>query len=512
MTQRQRRLGLGLAVVGGPVFALTAPPTDVYPAVLVGMGALSLALSTASSLRRAALLAWLWAATASLVGMSFIPAVVQRFTGLGWAGGIAALVLLAAGQAGTWAAGGAVTHLLRRRLGLSPSLAFGAGVLVAIVPVIVIAWTPAGVVTPWPAFVQLGELVGERGVSFLLAVAAALLAQPLEPLLAGDRPARRALAAPALGASLIALLGLYGALRIPEVRAQAEAAPRLRVGVVQGAVEARLRWDPRARDEILTRLRALTVESEALGAELTVWPEAAYPYVLAHAPARVPLGRRGIVGGRVKGPVLFGALTRAREERAQHNAATIVDHAGRTQQPQAKLALLWFGETVPFGEHLPALRRLFFRAGGLIPGDGVVLLSSGGARIGVLNCFEDTLPDIGRRIALMRPNLLVNLTNDAWFGLGSEPELHLRLAAMRAVETRLDLVRAVNLGAPAWIDAAGSVRARGAADRPGVMLVSPALNDVSPTLYSRAGDMPLILLLAAAVGHAGWRARRRRNS
>src|SRR6185503_2583330 len=145
----------------------------------------------------------------------------------------------------------------------------------------------------------------------------------------------------------------------------------------------------------------------------------------------------------------------------------------RLQPPQAKMQLLWFGETVPLGEYLPFLRRIFDRAGGLVPGAEVALLEHGGRRIGVLNCYEDTLPSVGRRVARAGPDLLVNVTNDAWFGPTAEPELHLRLSALRAVETRLDLVRAVNLGVPAWIDARGVVRARGSDDRESVMLATP---------------------------------------
>lgn len=504
------RWGLALAVVGGVGFALTAPPFDLYPSVLLGLIALSLALSTAHSLRRAALLAWLWATSAGLVGMHFIPDVVQRFTPLGWAGGVAALLLLCAGQAGTWALGGVVVQLLRRRVGLAPPIAFGAGVLVAIVPTIVIAWTPAGVITPWPAFVQLGEIIGERGVSTLIAIAAGAIALPLEPLLSGERPSRRALAGPVVGVGLLGLMLVYGALRIADVSAAARSAPRLRAGVVQGAVEARLRWEPRARDEILMRLRKLTIASEAQGAELTIWPEAAYPYVLEHAAGPMPSGRRAIVGGAVKGPVLFGALTRAAAD-AQHNAAKLVMPDARTSEGQAKLELLWFGETVPFGEYLPWLRKAFFRAGGLVPGESVQLIAWRDARIGVLNCYEDTLPGVGRRVALAEPNLLVNLTNDAWFGLGAEPELHLRLSAMRAIETRLDLVRAVNLGTPTWIDAAGIVRQRGSAEQQGVMLVTPGLSEHPPTVYVRFGDAPLVLLLALLAGEAVLRRRRLRS-
>jgi len=205
--------------------------------------------------------------------------------------------------------------------------------------------------------------------------------------------------------------------------------------------------------------------------------------------------------------VLFGLITTAPGGDAGHNATTVVSPEGLVQVPQAKMELLWFGETVPFGEHLPFLRKLFSRAGGLIPGKDVSLLSSGPARIGVLNCYEDTLPAVSRKIAKVGPNLLVNVTNDAWFGPTAEPELHLRLSALRAVETRLDLVRAVNLGVPAWIDASGAVRVRGAAEAESVMHVTPALSEAGPTVYVRFGDTPLWIALGLAMAEA-YRRRR----
>jgi apolipoprotein N-acyltransferase len=277
---------------------------------------------------------------------------------------------------------------------------------------------------------------------------------------------------------------------------------------VQAAVEARLRWEPTARDLILMRLRRLTVESEKNGAELTLWPEAAYPYVQSHRAVHMPAGRRAIVAGQIRGPVLFGLITTAEDGESRYNATTLVDRARNLQVPQAKLELLWFGETVPLGEHLPFLKKIFQRAGGLIPGKEVRLLRSGDANMGVLNCYEDTLPGVGRRVAQAKPNLLVNVTNDAWFGPTAEPELHLRLSVLRAIEARLDLVRAVNLGVPAWIDASGAIRARGSADRESVLYVSPALNDMSPTFYVKAGDIPLLLGILIAIGDAFYRRRR----
>lgn len=497
-----------VAALGGVVFALSAPPTDFYPAVLIGLGALFVATQAVVRVRAVVAMAVIWATSAGLVGMRFVPGVIVRFTDLGFGLGLLALFLLCLIQSGTWAIGMGIARVAELRTGLDSRAGFGLGTLVAISFVFVIAWTPAGLVSPWPVLVQLAELIGEKGVSFLIAVAAALFATPLVRFVARAAPTeRRPWLGPALGALLLVLMAGHGALRMRQVRAQHAALPVMKLGVVQAAVEARLRWQPGAREQILARLRRLTVDSERGGAELTVWPEAAYPFVLDHAAGRMQRGRRAIVGNEIRGPVLFGLITNAPGGDAGHNATTIVSPEGLVQLPQAKMELLWFGETVPFGEHLPFLRKLFSRAGGLVPGKEVVLLASGPARIGVLNCYEDTLPAVGRKIAKVGPNLLVNVTNDAWFGPTAEPELHLRLSALRAIETRLDLVRAVNLGVPAWIDSSGSVRQRGSADTESVMHVTPALGSGAPTLYVRFGDTPLWIALALSMAEA-WRRKR----
>jgi apolipoprotein N-acyltransferase len=114
----------------------------------------------------------------------------------------------------------------------------------------------------------------------------------------------------------------------------------------------------------------------------------------------------------------------------------------------------------------------------------------------VLNCYEDTLTDVARRQArALLPNLLVNITNDAWFYGTAEPELHARLAALRAVELRLDLVRAVNLGVSSWVDATGTVRARYDQPPARAIVVTPTLRNHGPTFYARTGDTPAFVIL-----------------
>lgn len=513
--------------MGGLCFALTAPPTDFHLGVPLGLAALFLASELPGSAPRGKRVAffrgWLWATSAGLLGLRFVPAVVDRFTPLGLAGGLAALVLLAAFQALGWGLGSLIAWLLEARLRIDRRLAFACGVLFACMWPGVFAWTPGALLSEWVPVIQLAEVVGERGLSFLMALGVACVAWPLrkyfraEPISFAGK-LQRATPSVLIGVGVWAALFAYGVVRS---RLLPVPGPSVKIALIQPATDARLRWEPSQRAEILNRLRRVTVDAEAAGAELSIWPEAAYPYLLSPVAAPEPRGARAVHLNGVKGAVLLGALTPARappgeRPEGQYNAATLIDAQGRQQRPQAKLQLLWFGESLPFGQSVPWLRRVFYRAGGLVPGDEVVLLThptgAGELRMAVLNCYEDILPSVGRRMAAEGPNLLVNVTNDAWFEGSIESALHLRLSVLRAVEARRDLVRAVNLGLPAWIDQTGRVRELGSPSPAGYTLVTPSMNDSPPTYYVRFGDYPLLSLLGLLILFRVFRVRKELRS
>ncbi|AUX38649.1 hypothetical protein SOCE26_000260 [Sorangium cellulosum] len=537
------RAPLLLSVGGGATFALTAPPTDLYPAVIVGLALLAAAVHDAPTFWRAFGRGAAWGTAAGIVGLRFVPEVILRFTPLGSAAAYLALVLLAAAQSLVWAACAGVTNALLRRARAPLELAFAAGVLVAVAIPTVFAWTPAGLLSPWPALVQLADLIGERGVSVVFAVGAALLARAGlaafgrapggRPLARDAAPApvprttrlrlSRAVVLPALAsAALFGLLAVYGALRMAAVARASAGLPTARVALVNQAVGPHERWQPKNHPRILRTLHELTRRAEADGAELTIWPEAAYPYALSHSARQAPRGGRAILGPGVRGPVLVGLISQAPpvkgadgvEERNSYNSATLVLRDGSMQPMQDKLQLLWFGETVPGGAYLPWLRRIFQKSGGLIAGAeprALTLPREQGPeiRVGVLNCYEDTLTGVGRWVTgALVPNLLVNITNDAWFTGSAEPELHARLAVMRAIELRRDLVRAVNLGVASWVDARGVVRSRDESAAPAVIFATPAIRDTPLTLYTRLGDAPLASLIALAIAACVFRARR----
>jgi len=511
------------AAVGGFFMALGGPP---FPAFLAAVSWLGVALLASSvdrprKARRAFVSGFSFGFVTNLVVLAFIPGTITRFTDLGMPLAILALVLLSAAQAVAWGACG-FTTALGTRAGLPLPIAFPIGVAIAMMAPTLFPWTIATPLARAPMFLQAAELVGERGVAILIAVSTALAAQAWSlgdfeedeirrrARLADDRsPWRGAIAAFAVPFCLL----FYGLVRRPSIEAKLAFAPRRPIALVQQAIPPKDRWKPELHGMILSRLWSLTRVAEANGADIAVWPEAAYPYVLPHAES-VDEGPLRIRGPGIHIEVLTGLLTEAPKGNDsgewRYNAAAIVHRDGRVAQPAAKLELLAFGESVPFGDRIPALKRAFARGGGLRPGDSVVILSSAlphpTVRAGMLNCYEDTLPQVARRVAQASPNVLVNVTNDAWFGTTAEPELHLLAATARAIETRRDMIRAVNTGVTAHVDAFGRVVARAERETPTVLMVRPALLEDGPTPYVRWGDaMWAVPLFAAALATLGSR-------
>jgi apolipoprotein N-acyltransferase len=515
LTSREPTLRAVLALGSGVVFAASTPPIDFRAGILVGLLGFALALEAlpaGSRTRAGAAYGWLFGLGANLVALRFVPEVVMRFTPLPGVAAWTALLLLSAAQALPWAAGGAVAHTLARPRAAHgsplapPWLAFGLGVYVATFIPSVFPWTPSGGLAPWPALLQTAELIGERGTSFLFAIATGLAAHAVVRFRA-SREARAAAAPLALSLAVVGVMLGWGALRIAAVDRARDAAPHARVALVQPGFEASDRWEASRASMMIERLSTLTKNAELHGAELTVWPESAYPFTLPHATRTSPLGARAVLQGGAHGPVLTGAYMSGAKGLG-YNSAILASSDGALSPPYDKRHLLWFGETVPLSDWFPWLRKVFSKGTGLAAGHESVVFVAGAIRAAVLNCYEDTLPEAGREAMEASPNLLVNVTNDAWFAGSAEGELHLRLSVLRAIEMRRDLVRAVNKGPTTFVDATGRVRARYDLPIPGTLQTTPALLEGPPTLFARFGDSPLVLLAIASV-LAPWATKRR---
>jgi len=214
-------------------------------------------------------------------------------------------------------------------------------------------------------------------------------------------------------------------------------------------------------------------------------------------------------------PILLGGLTWApplpgKDRRQLFNTALLLDQRGRLLGSYDKVYLLAFGEYMPFGDTFPGLYDAFPQAGRFSAGNEVKVFSWRGHKIGIMICYEDIMVDFTGKLADLAPNVIINVTNDAWFGRTSEPWLHLALAVFRAVENRLTLVRATNTGVSAFIDPTG--RLVGATRLDGAeTLVSEVPMMHGGTIYGLTGNLFAWLLLLGLIAHAayGWWRRRR---
>jgi len=488
--------------------------------------------SARSALFRGGLRGLAFGVGANVVALRFVPGVITRFTPLPWAVGVVALVLLAMAQALRWVVAAWVRNALVRWRVPRP-WAFAAAVYTGTFVPVIFPWNPAGGATLRPELVQLADVIGERGVSALMALSAGLLAAAVRAFRAwrrGARSPRNAIALAACALAVPLLSAIHGRMRMAEVEALRARAETANVALVQPSIGATQRWDRHRAGEILSSLSDLTRRAERDGAELTIWHESAYPYELAHTARQAPKGPHALLQEGVRGPVLAGLILHG-SDLDRSNSAMIAYADGTLSAPYDKLHLLWFGETVPLADEIPWIRRTFARGLGLTRGEAQTVLVSGKIRASVLICFEDTLPAAGREAMGFSPNLLVNVTNDAWFtplggadtGRGieqgrpkreddeasTESELHLRMAIMRSIEGRRDLVRAVNFGPTTWVDAAGRVRARYASTTPGTLLATPALLEWPATFYVRFGDLPFAVLVLATTLSLGLVEKRR---
>lgn len=472
---------------GGALFGLLSPPMSLLPCGIVGYGLLTMAWLSPRN-RVGFLPGFFFGTMANLVGLRFVPAVIVRFTPLGLSGGLLALLLVSAFQGIGFGVASLVASRSAKRLSLPAPLAAAVGTAVASYVPGIFPWSLAGAFAEWPLLVQSAELVGDRGVSalaaaLLTAVAMAFRTRPFHP---------RRLGLP--GTALVLLLA-WGVWRMQAF--EGNRGP-VSVALVNPMVDATLRWEESAAARIRARLQKLTASAEAAGAELVIWPEAAHPYRLREGATRDLPFERSMRAENLRGPILVGVLERT-EDGDTYNSALVARPDGSLSSAQRKRHLLLFGEEIPFARSVPWLKEVFARAGSMRSGDGVVLLESGPVRALVLNCFEDTLSEVPE--GALGANLLVNVTNDAWFVGTPESDLHLRLSRLRAIEQRKDLVRAVNHGVTSYVDARGVVVLRYEKEEPGHLLVRPNLHS-GATVFSRFGDAPLLMgLVFACLAH-----------
>jgi apolipoprotein N-acyltransferase len=302
----------------------------------------------------------------------------------------------------------------------------------------------------------------------------------------------------------VSLVFAAGLGRFLDVRITTRRAPRLHVGLVQATLPAEAkRRDPVGYAEQYIELSSIVRDP----IDVLIWPETA---LALPVPANVrDMNEAHPSLARVRAPLITGAVTRDGDR--VYNSALLFDANRRLAGRVDKQKLLPFAERIPFGESLPQLYALIPGAGRFSPGTGAPILVLPHARVATFICYEDMLPDLVRRAAVDgRADVLVSLTNDAWFGKSRAAYTHYAVAKLRAIELRRSLVRATNTGVTAIIDPTGAITTIAPEHHAATAIARVPLM-TGQTVYARWGYAPLAGIVLTWLAIAALRRARALN-
>ena len=482
------------------VTALAFPRTDWSLTPWVALAPL-LAVATMRAPRTAFLWGWASGTLFFVVLLRWLQYTFQVYSAIPWPLVYGPVFLLAA-ICGAWTGGvtWVVSWLTRRR---------SAALALALAPFLWVAaeWLRGHLFGgfPWGTLgysqylrlrvIQIAELSGVHGVSFvLLAVNAAV---------AGCVVLRRrhALVGVAAAAVLVAATLVFGTVRLGE----APASRAIRVAIIQPSIEQPIKWEPRHTRETLGIYFALLRRVAEQHPDLVVWPETAAPTILRRDPALVERFRAAAAELGV--PMLLGSVDAVGNPPRFRNTAFLITETGIVGRYD-KIHLVPFGEFVPLSGVLGFVRGWAEFIAEMEAGSRAVVFNAPPAPFGVVICYEGIFPDLFREFVRDGALLMVNMTNDAWFGRTSGPEQHLSMYPFRAVEHRVSVVRAANTGVSAFIAPNGMIVRRLHLFERGVMTESVPLGG-RRTLFTRIGDWLGLLSLAVTTAAlaATWRMR-----
>jgi apolipoprotein N-acyltransferase len=447
-----------LALLSGLLSGFAFAPVELSPLVFVAPVPLLWALGTphAGGARRRFLLGWAAGFLHFLIVLHWIlglPNEEVTIPGLM----TPALLFLSAYLALFSGAAAALAVWVSSRLRLPLGLAWAAAVTLAEV-----ARSRGELAFPWGSsayalhaqvpVLQFTSVTGFWGLVLWVALIGGLLYEGLR-----SNAARRAPYVLALGI-LFAAPWVHGALVLRAAPpGEIDGPAGLSFVLIQPNTSREIKWDPRFRDLVVGDLLDRTRRAAEGRPDLIVWPETAAPIVLLQEPVHLARVCETVRSCGI--PLLAGTLDHrlVNGEYVAHNSAALIDANGEVVDRYDKRRLVPFSERMPFQRVAPWLMGLNFGQSDFSPGDRDVLFPVAGRRIGCLICYESIFPEMARGFVASGAEILVNITNDFWFGDTAAPIQHAEMAVFRAVETRTPLLRCANTGVSMVVDSRGRV-------------------------------------------------------
>ncbi|MEN8133932.1 MAG: apolipoprotein N-acyltransferase [Thermodesulfobacteriota bacterium] len=341
-----------------------------------------------------------------------------------------------------------------------------------------------------PLLIQIADITGHHGVSFMIVMINTLIFHAFRNY--HKQHASKSVSDFSFRTAILLVLIIlsYSLIKFNLVEKQLAASENLGVAVIQGNISQEQKWLPKFQRQTLGKY--LELSSQIIEQEkpaLIVWPETALPFYLKESGLLKDI--TSLTASRPGLTILTGAPHREKSGAGSttkyFNSAFFIDGDGLRSERYDKQHLVPFGEYVPLKSILPFLAPLVETVADFTPGTTMQPVPCQNARVGVLICFESIFPTLARQQTKAGSELLVNLTNDAWYGRSGAPWQHLSMAVFRAVENRRSLARAANTGVSGFIDPLGRMHE-----------LSPLFED-----FSAYHDLPIVNIKSVFTFYGG---------
>lgn len=547
---------LGAGILSAALLVLSFPTYSVWGLGFVGMVPLLIAITLAKSWKEAAWAGFACMTCFILFGYQWVSFVATNFGGLPWIAGKVVLVLFslfAEVQFLVFALAAVFIFPRAARAAdrfFAPTL-FRIGFAYVFLPLFYIgldALNPkifpssfGHVLYSWLAVAQLAEFFGVYGLTLPVVIAnfaVLVLTLWLIGVLRRETVlARKALPGPVSALIVLVLLAVFfvradswGRHRIEEIKALENSyRHHFKFSVIQANIgdvdklASEHGYEP-AIKKVLTTFHDMSLESiKNFHPDLVIWPETSWPFLYTHlldsaanqsGSARDSWIKDFLV--ETKTPLFFGSYSSMNKR--DFNSAFLIVPEYHALGIYRKSILLAFGEYVPLGPLAPLVQDLIPSIADFGRGQGPMVFDLNGVKLAPQICYEGIVPEHSRVAANMGADVLLNITNDSWFGQGTEPWLHLHLTAFRSIELRRPMIRSTNTGISTLIDSTGEMRYRTRLFEPAHIDAEIGIPDRNQknleTFYARHGEifanlcsyLALLVLVALSVPQfLAWR-------
>jgi apolipoprotein N-acyltransferase len=352
--------------------------------------------------------------------------------------------------------------------------------------------------------IQIADLFGVYGVSFLIALSNTAIFF-IWMFITRNTWRDRRISKPVLICAIMVLSAgllltlIYGSRRIKATDRLAAASPKTRIAVIQPNIEQAVKWDPAFQAATLNTNIRLSLSAKPQNPDLIVWPESATPFYLFYDKEPTQEVLEAI--RQCDTDFLIGSPSFDRSKAGNivyYNSAYLICPKLKKISKYDKTHLVPYGEYVPFKKWFPFLGKVVAQVGDFQRGKPGKTMPWEKGAIGVQICYEIIFPALSRAMVRNNAVLLINITNDAWFGTTGGPYQHFSMTVFRAVENRRVLARAANTGISGFIDPAGRILiSTPLLEESVVSRTVPLIGE--KTFYTRFGDIFALACLAGSL-------------